>query len=665
MMTKRISRHFLLKFSAIAFCCAGIFFWINFNKKTELPALTLHAPGKKFANSIELKPENIQNLLAESNYTPTSSQNSPVKEPELPPGHVEPPEAEALGFGKSYFVVDSPWATIRFIGENPAGVGLSGAELSKAQMQALGSEKDTIPVITAAQTINDMMNEYFAPLLRGLPRGEDILSRVKVQGAYYSPRHLNPDGTLPERDNAFIFGVQSLLLYPSSCFDKTTSNTCQPISYSAGHDPTIIGHELGHVIFNHLRDERSLEGWQWFAVNEGYADYFSAAYFGDPKLGRIWRVTRPSGARYLRHLLDTPSTNDPRVLEEGHAFGLVWSSTLWRIRSKLMTSQEPGPNEFDRIVLMSINFLGESTKTKLGDAASAVLKAADVSGYSSWKSTLISEFEKAEVDLTRGQKLAAASGQTLEKQQSGLSCGVIAKNKQSNSSGGFLALSFLPVFFMLTQLKRYKKFLLRLISAINLILLTGCQLANLWRSSTPSPQGVAIIYDCNLGALRDGTPSTPSQRKLSLTFPKSTLVEERTEQIFVGDERFENADSSLLMLVDKETMRIDQIRKRDGRLFQLNLNQKYVNSEDAIAVQNMRLGTIIFEGVGRAMLNQKSKQPSSNNSVAPSAISFELTGLNAKATLNGNITGARNFGPLPSQISIDGVTLCNFVGKTE
>jgi len=654
---------------------ASAFFWWSGREPKSLLALSLTAPGKKFAQASELKPENIATLLADSKYNPLSDPNQPIPEPELPSGFFEPPDATALGFGKSKFLVDSRWATIRYLGENPAGAGLTGAELNKAQLSALGSDKDTIPVITSVQTINDMMDNYFAPLLRKIPRGEDILSRVKIQGAYFSPRYQPEDGSTPERDNAFVIGVQSLFLYPNSCFDKTTASTCSPIGYSAAHDPTIVGHELGHVIFNHIRDERTLEGWQWFAVNEGYADYFSASYFGDPVLGRIWRVTRPAGARYLRKLLDTPTTNDRKVLEEGHAFGVVWSSALWRARNRVSAALKVSPMDFDRIVLLSINFLGETSKTKLGDAASAMLKAADVSGLSTWKSILIEEFKTAEVDLSKGQRIVAARGEVVEKQQGGFTCGslsatAIRTQTASQTAGILLLLPLLLPLLLGTLLSLFKQKssakALRIphhtksLLLLFLPLIGGCQLFPNLKSQSTTPEGLAIIYGCNLSVLQDGTPLTPAQRKLSFTFLNEAPPDARLEQIFVGDERFQNADSSLILVVDRQTMRIDQIRRRDGSLFQINLNQKYVSAEDALAVQNMKLASIILEGVGRALLNQLSKQSASNKTTSPSAVSFDLTGVKATATLNNEIMGARGFGPLASEVKINDQKLCSY-----
>jgi hypothetical protein len=646
----------------------SVFFIFRPKIQPRMTAISLLPPAKKLGIQGELTPEKIAALVSESKLQPISDSKSPVKEPELPSGINPPADADALGFGQSKFLVDSRWATVRFIGEDPAGAGLTGAELNIAQLQGLGTVSDTVPITTTVQTINEMMENYFVPLINSIPRADDILSKIKIQGAYFAPRTKNFDGSEPERDNAYVVGLQSLYLYPSSCFDKTTANACNPLGYSAGHDPTIIAHELSHVIFNQIRDGQSLEGWQWFAVNEGYADYFSASYFGDPTIGRIWRVSRPSGSRYLRRLLDTPTTDDPKALEEGHAFGSVWSSALWRIRNQLISKYKIKPSDFDRIVLMSINFLGESSKTRLGDAAAAVLKAADVFGHPDWKSLMIEEFKKSEVELARGQKILVATGETIETQQGGLSCGQVSTVRTSShpsvTSWNLTALMLLPL--VLFRKKRKTVVLQRLFLLLLLTVMQGCMLSSLWKSPETKPGGMAIIYKCNLSTLNDGTPLMPADRSVSFIFPDSVAAESQTEQIFVGDDRFENASSSLLLIVDKSNMRIDQFRRRDGSLYQVNLNQKYLNSEDAIAVQNMRLATILIEGAGRAWKKEMSQAPVGTGAIQPArtAVSFDVTGTPATATIRADILGARGFGPLANEISINGNMLCAYQKTT-
>lgn len=645
---------------------AGAMFFISkMNSENQMTALSLTYPS----DQIELSGEKISNLLRESRFTPTSDATWPVDEPVLPREQLEPPDANALGFGGSKFLIDSRWATIRYLGDNPAGAGLTDRQLNQAQVAALGRANDTVPVVTITQTINDMMDDYFEPLIKTLPRGPDILKRIKVQGAYFSPEYSALQPNQQERDNAYVVGLQSLYVYPNSCFDRTEELKCNPTGYSAGHDPSIISHELGHVIFNHLRDGQSLEGWQWFAVNEGYADYFSAAYSGNPVLGRIWRVARNSGQNYLRRLLDDPTINDPELADEGHTFSLVWSSALWNLREKIKTQHAANPDEFDRVVLMSINFLGESTKTRLGDAATAVLKAADVLGHSGWKDTLRREFATAEINLSRGEKINPAQGLAIQKSSRQPGCGVLATSRSSTTrhktawfsiAVPVAAIGLLGTRRRDNSKKKKRQFQLICLLFTCLPLTQGCLFFTPSQETVTSQKNKLVTYNCNLKPLSASTPVGQPQRILSFIFTnrESASSQVSAEQIFVGDERFENAESSLLLLVDREKMRIDQIRRRDGTLFQLNLNQKYLSAEEVIAVQNARLSSIIIEGASRAILNQRNNQTTKTSQTMLSAVTFDYTGLNLSAVSDEQLIGPNAFAPLAKEVFIEDTLLC-------
>jgi hypothetical protein len=133
----------------------------------------------------------------------------------------------------------------------------------------------------------------------------------------------------------------------------------------------------------------------------------------------------------------------------------------------------------------------------------------------------------------------------------------------------------------------------------------------------------------------------------------------------VGDERYENAESSLLLIVDKEKMRIDQIRRRDGQLFQMNLSQKYVSSEEALAVQNARLSAIVIEGAGRAILSQNSRGSFNSDSPFSPAVKFDYNGLNLSAVSDAQPTGLNGFSPIAKEIYIDGALLCQLNALTK
>lgn len=361
------------------------------------PAMSLTPAANKFPGESKFRPEDVGQLLVALPFEPLSSATAPVLEPAMPANVPVPTDLDKLGRNQSRFVVANKWATIRYLGPNPAGAGLSGEALNQAQTAALGSENDTVPVVTAAVTISNMMENYYAPLLQSFPEGAAALPRIYVQGAYFAPTYRTSGGNV-STDNAYIVGLQSLYLFPSSCFFKAREGECAGKFYSTGHDPTVVGHELGHVIFNQLRHAKGLEGFQWFAVNEALADYFSAAYFSEPLIGRIWRVSRPNQS-HLRRLLDNPTTSEPSTLQEAHKFSVVWSSTLWRIRKRLKEERGVGAGEIDRTVLRSILFLGNTVNPRMGDAAAALIQAATSYKLDDWVPLIREELARAEISI--------------------------------------------------------------------------------------------------------------------------------------------------------------------------------------------------------------------------------------------------------------------------
>jgi hypothetical protein len=378
-------------------------------KKPSLSALAMQPAISLFSKDEFLNKEKLEKLLFSPELDVKSDKNAFVPEKELNAAVPAPLDWTQVGYGRSSFVVSGKWSTIRYLGPGAAGAGLPKKEMEDAQRQKFGTSTDSIPVLTAAWTIERMMTDFYAPLLSKLPNGKRALSRIHVQGAYYSPLSFESEAETPQFDNAFIVGLQSLRLFPHSCFDTKSipSNNCSGPQLSAGHDPSIVAHELTHVIFNHLRDERSFFGFQWFAVNEGYADFFSAVYLKDPFIGRIWKSNLKT-APYLRQLVDHPEVNSEEASNEIHSYSVFWSSFLWTVRQSLMKEMSADESDINRVILMSISFLGETDKTKLGDAASALLKASESLGFPSWKKLILREALKSKFDV---QASALASEQ--------------------------------------------------------------------------------------------------------------------------------------------------------------------------------------------------------------------------------------------------------------
>lgn len=670
--------------------------------KPSLLALALRPAKDLFPAGTPFQATNVQSLLASVDYEVRAPAQGPAPEPE---GFedvlgVFPSQAEKLGVGRAPFLAASRWAVVRYLGPSPAGKGLKGKALEDAQRAALGAPNDTIPVVTAVATITKMMDDYFAPLLARLPGGQDILSQLRVQGAYFAPHYVPPENSDNEpsndfevgRDNAFVTGLQSLEIYPSGCFenDGSVREGCQPPFFSTGHDPTVMGHELGHVLFNHMRGKRSLEGFQWFAVNEGYADYFSAAYFNDPFVGRIWKVDNEASP-YLRRLLDNPTVSNDAYAQEIHAFSIVWSSTLWRIRQRLLKDLGAKPNDVDRVVLYSISFLGETDKPRLGDAATALLRAAETLGYPDWKEPMKGEFTRAEVELAAPADIVLARrGADLDPTgpshaRRGL-CGVVGQNAASfPASGGHVpwastALLLLPLLAPLLwaglkRLRRTRKYLSAgALAGLGLLggLLKGC------KDNGDAPLGApgyTLAYRCDKEII---TNEYRKDSPVFFTWYEPTASESPVQRVLVSDDRFERSRSAIIAILDKERVRLEQVRDRDGRPLELSMTSRYISKEEALAYQFVRLATLVLDSSATALVRARalaettssakepvSSSPSASSPPAPvKEAVFRFENKSYVAMAAETVEGGFGYGPLASRIlraeasGVPGSTAC-------
>ncbi len=488
-MLKHTQKEVLIAAGVVAGIVAGMQALVSckpYQKKSEVDALLMRPAISAFPDGTAISATDLNKLTTSLEDGPEggkvsvlSSSSGFVPEPAPVEGVTEVIDLDSLGYGRSKFLANSRWATIRYVGPNsglasqPAGSGLSGTAQNNAQSDALGKQNDSVPVVTAAWIITKMMDEFFVPMLKTLPNGNDIISAFKIQGAYFAPGYI-PQSGKPERDNAYMVGLQSLYLWPSSCFEVAQRSDCKMPYMGTGHDPTVVGHELTHAIFNHLRGGKSLDGFQWTAVNEGYADYFSASYFSEPRIGRIWKVAGTT-VQHLRAIDGKPTTADPTLITEAHLFSTVWSSTLWRVRNRLLAEQQALATDIDRMILLSILYLGETDKVRMGDAGSALLKAAEATDKTVWKDTIRQELATAEIALAQNppgssNSTAAAAGilpnagaKVENSSGGGGACGVIATtvgtanksvaNKNVFSvAGSFVAGSFVATFLAFAPL---------------------------------------------------------------------------------------------------------------------------------------------------------------------------------------------------------------------
>lgn len=601
------------------------------------------APAEIFPDNETPKPADLAQFVKtigdnDSTYVVLTSTTGVVVEPELDPAQApSPADLLEVGYEQSQFLVDSRWATVRFLGPNPAGAGLVGRARDEAQLESLGKANDTIPVVTAAWSVHTVMEEFFAPLLRKIPEGEAILSAFKIQGAYYSPL-FQPDSGAIYRDNAFLSGLQLLQMWPSGCFE-VKSDACVEPFMSAGHDPTVIVHEVGHAVFNHLRGGVTLEGFQWVAVNEGFADYFSAAHFNEPKLGRIWKIADRGREHRLRLVGGTVSAQDDARAEEVHAYGSVWSSVLWNIRYRLIAELQANPSELNAVFLYAIRFLGESELVRLGDAGIAVVKANQILGRESWKKVIVEEMDKADILLEQERqkssestaakanagKKAAAGGES----QGG--CGVIA-----HSSGAGAAA---PVFWFLGVLapwivaacRRCKFFVVWCMALVGF----GCV------KNESTPPGEFLVYDCDAGSILQ-EKNVVEHVDLYLTWLEQNEGAGSTT-FLVSNERFLDSPSSVKLVVDSARRKIDQIRDRSGSPLAFDLVHSLVSLKGANQQVFVALSSILVEAAPQRILNPNGAEGEAIFRLGYNQSDFVVSDVRDVVVL-------KNYGPLPRAV---------------
>jgi hypothetical protein len=667
-------------------------------RRPSLLALALRPAREMFPSEQRFTPQDVEKLLTSVKYDVRSPAAGFAPEPSARPGLDDNVNLSRLGFGRSRFLVDSKWATIRFLGPSPAGRGMSDEELEMAQMEAFGKPNDTTPVVTAVAAINEMMDEYFVPLLAGLPGGRDILSKIKVQGAYFSPEYIPPENEDEDpsndsyigRDNAFVVGLQALEIFPHGCFLEggEVRDGCEPPFFSSGHDPTIMGHELGHVLFNHMRGAKSLEGFQWFAVNEGYADYFSAAHFKDPYVGRIWKVDQKSSP-FLRRLVDSPKVGDEAYAHEIHAFSVVWSSALWKVRTRLVKEKGAAERDVDRSVLFSIAFLGETDKTRLGDAATALLRAAESLGFPQWKAIMREEFEQAEVRLKspRDAILVRRGPDVVPGSPVATACGVVgAGNKSSTGStgstgngptkpGGSTPWWPLAAPLVLVAALRWRKsrresnplrssgFRAIVVACLGLGgfggLGSGCQK----KEEAISSPGYTLAYACDTSTidLKEGPENV-----VYFTWYEPTASASPVQRILVSGKAFERSPGSIIVVVDKERMRLEQVRTRDGKPLELSMRQTTMTELEALPFKLVRVANLVLDTSASALAsargtldaNTAGTPPNESRPTAPSAkeAAFRFDDITYVALAEENVKGGFGYGPLASKILRTGIS---------
>ncbi len=170
---------------------------------------------------------------------------------------------------------------------------------------------------------------------------------------------------------------------------------------SFARDNTILTHEYGHAVVDHLAGIRVIsEMGDGGAIHEGQADYFACAIYEDPVLGA---GVIADGTPLRR--CDTFLPYDEKD-GESHFSGQVWSGALWEIRTIL------GGERVDRLALQALIRL-ESTgpfgTTYMMDMVDALLSANDALYGGEDQETIMEVFRLRDFPLEPSFVAAAAA----------------------------------------------------------------------------------------------------------------------------------------------------------------------------------------------------------------------------------------------------------------
>ncbi len=128
-----------------------------------------------------------------------------------------------------------------------------------------------------------------------------------------------------------------------------------------GYDADAIDHEFGHsVVDDQAPQLLSWSSWDEYgsitapgAIHEGFADYWSATFLGDPIMGE-YSLNWPAYASYPRDLTND-NTCPADLVDEEHHDGLIVGGTAWQIRERI------GAELADQVMYAMLGGLPEGT----------------------------------------------------------------------------------------------------------------------------------------------------------------------------------------------------------------------------------------------------------------------------------------------------------------
>lgn len=174
---------------------------------------------------------------------------------------------------------------------------------------------------------------------------------------------------------AFVPALSTLKKSPPRA-DEILSDLIKPYDHNVffqgdrdfAYDGDVVFHEFMHAVTTSLvgkLNSLGLDKWGIHSepggLNEATSDYFAAAFNNNPQIGHYANVLGGYGEVALRNI-DNQAKCPADVIGEIHNDGLIWSGSLWEIRTRIEKEiSQAAKTEFDRAVIVS---LAQATTTE-------------------------------------------------------------------------------------------------------------------------------------------------------------------------------------------------------------------------------------------------------------------------------------------------------------
>jgi len=214
--------------------------------------------------------------------------------------------------------------------------------------------------------VNQMVPDMKMDSRHGSDPASLIAQILSGRGTVEKPIELK---NLTRMGNAAFVPALSTLKASTPRADEILSDLIKPYDHNVffqgdrdfAYDGDVVFHEFMHAVTTSMVNKLNTLGInQWGihsepgSLNEGWSDYFAAAFSNKPAIGSYAAIRGGYGEASLRNVDN--NLQCPRdVIGEIHNDGLVWSGALWEIRQAITKNLGPnGAIEFDRAVLTAL-----------------------------------------------------------------------------------------------------------------------------------------------------------------------------------------------------------------------------------------------------------------------------------------------------------------------